>query len=207
MPETVGENSAAVVPTPEERARLEKLSSKEAYDAFLLAARAVEVSKLQECKASAVLVHEAVTRGVEAVLSHEAELGQLPDVDVEELRSLPWLVQGLAFAILQQQRSWSAAGRESTDGALPSLAEATELRDRFWTLLLQRHDALWRCGAWIYGQEVDSQVPPLQARRGWEAAVGQRNGTSSSSEPDSSPVRPRRRERFVIRIGPDLSRL
>jgi hypothetical protein len=207
MPETVGETSAAVAPTSEERTRLEKLSSKEAYDAFLPAARAVAVSVLQECKADAVLVHDAVTRGVEAVLSHEPELAQLPDVNVEELRSLPWLVQGLAFAILQQQRSWSAAGRDSANGALPSLAEATELRDRYWTLLLQRHEALWRCGAWIYGQEVDSHVAPLQPRRGWEAAVAQSQGASRSFELDSSPAQPRRRERFVIRIGPDLSRL
>ena len=61
MPETVGETSAAVAPTSEERTRLEKLSSKEAYDAFLPAARAVAVNTLQECKADAVLVHDTVT--------------------------------------------------------------------------------------------------------------------------------------------------
>jgi hypothetical protein len=46
---------------------------------------------------------------------------------------------------------------------LPSLVEATQVRDRFWTLLKQRHDLLWRCGAWLYGQQVDEHVPPLQA--------------------------------------------
>jgi hypothetical protein len=46
--------------------------------------------------------------------------------------------------------------------ALPSLVEATQVRDRFWTLLKQRHDLLWRCGAWLYGQQVEEHVPPLQ---------------------------------------------
>lgn len=207
MPETVGETSAAVAPSSAERARLERLSSKDAYDAFLSKALTVQENPLQECKADAALVHDAVKRGVEAVLSHESELAQLPDVDVEELRSLPWLVQGLAFALLQQQRSWSTEGRTSADSSLPSLTEATELRDRFWTLLLQRHKALWRCGAWIYGQEVDSHVPPLQPRGGWQAAVAQSQGASRLAEMDSSPPQLGRRERFTIRIGPDLSKL
>jgi len=28
-------------------------------------------------------------------------------------------------------------------------------------LLNQRYDVLWRCGAWIYGREVDERIPPL----------------------------------------------
>jgi hypothetical protein len=138
---------------------------------------------------------------------HEAELAQLPDVEVEDLRSLPRLVQGLAYAVVQRQHSLQTGGR-ATDGTPLPLSEATELRDRFWTLLLQRHEALWRCGAWIHGQTVDEHVPPLQAGRGWEAAVEAQRSPSPPPEQFTPPLRPnRRRERFVIRIGPDLSRL
>ncbi|HEX5745428.1 MAG TPA: hypothetical protein VFZ09_04235 [Archangium sp.] len=55
-------------------------------------------------------------------------------------------------------------GVESEGGA-PSLVKAVELRDRFWTLLHQRYDVLWRCGAWLYGRAVDERVPPLPVRQ------------------------------------------
>ena len=52
-----------------------------------------------------------------------------------------------------------------SDGAAPSsLVKAVEIRDRFWTLLHQRYDLLWRCGAWLYGRAVDERVPPLPVR-------------------------------------------
>jgi hypothetical protein len=54
-------------------------------------------------------------------------------------------------------------GVESEAGA-PSLVKAVEIRDRFWTLLHQRYDVLWRCGAWLYGRAVDERVPPLPVR-------------------------------------------
>lgn len=185
----------------------ESLASREAYEAFLSAARAVEAEALQECHADIVNAHDSVKRGVEDVLGHETELGQLPDVDVEELRSLPKLVQGLAYAAVQREHSLRTGGRAQDGSPLP-LAEATELRDRFWTLVLQRHDALWRCGAWIHGRAVDEHVPPLQAGRGWEAEVERQRSAALPPDQFTPPLWPnRRRERFVIRIGPDLSRL
>lgn len=42
---------------------------------------------------------------------------------------------------------------------------ATSDRDRLWTLVLARHDALWRAGAYLFGRDVDEKVPLLQARR------------------------------------------
>lgn len=207
MPENPGDTSAGAGLDPEESARLESLASREDYEAFLSAARAVEAGALRECRADIVLAHDSVQRGVEDVLGHEAELGQLPDVDVEELRSLPRLVRGLAFAVVRRGHSLRTGGR-APDGTSLSLSEATELRDRLWTLLLQRHDALWRCGAWIHGREVDQHVPPLQAGRGWEAAVEQQRSPSLPPDQLTPPRWPnRRRERFLIRIGPDLSRL
>jgi len=50
-------------------------------------------------------------------------------------------------------------------GEQPPLAKATDMRDRLWTLLSQRHDVLWRCGAWLYGRTVDERVPPLPSRK------------------------------------------
>ncbi|MFY0522966.1 hypothetical protein ACN28I_07155 [Archangium gephyra] len=55
-------------------------------------------------------------------------------------------------------------GVESDSGA-PSLVRVIEIRDRFWTLLNQRYDVLWRCGAWLYGRAVDERVPLLPVRR------------------------------------------
>jgi hypothetical protein len=207
MPENPGGTSAEAGTDTEQTVRLESLASREAYEAFLSAARAVEAGSLQECHANIVLAYDSVTRGVEDVLGHEAELGQLPDVKVEELRSLPRLVQGLAHTVVQRQHSLRTGGR-ATDGTPLPLAEATELRDRFWTLLLQRHEALWRCGAWIHGHTVDEHVPPLQAGRGWEATVEAQRSPSPPPGQFTPPRRPnRRRERVVIRIGPELSRL
>ncbi|ATB39299.1 hypothetical protein CYFUS_004743 [Cystobacter fuscus] len=45
-----------------------------------------------------------------------------------------------------------------------ALVRALEMRDRFWTLLHQRYDVLWRCGAWLYGRAVAERVPPLPVR-------------------------------------------
>lgn len=50
-------------------------------------------------------------------------------------------------------------------GATPALLKALEMRDRFWTLLSQRHDVLWRCGVWLFGRAADERVPPLPVRR------------------------------------------
>jgi hypothetical protein len=206
MPETSEGTSTEAGTDPEQAVRLESLASREAYEEFLSAARAVDAAALQECSADIPLAYDGVKRGVEDVLGHEAELAQLPDVEVEELRSLPRLVQSLAYAVVQRQHSLRTGGRAADGTPLP-LAEATELRDRFWTLLLQRHEALWRCGAWIHGHKVDEHVPPLQAGRGWVAAVEAQRSPSLPPEHFTPPLRPRRRERFVIRIGPDLSRL
>lgn len=41
-------------------------------------------------------------------------------------------------------------------------AEAADVRDRLWTLLVQRHDVARRAGAWLFGLSVaEASVPPL----------------------------------------------
>src|SRR5579883_217410 len=55
--------------------------------------------------------------------------------------------------------------RASHDRPTPeAVAAAADLRDRLWTLLVQRYDRLWRVGAWLFGHQVDEKVPPLQSR-------------------------------------------
>ena len=46
------------------------------------------------------------------------------------------------------------------------LASQVDIRDRLWTLLVQRYNAhLWRAGAWLFYGDVDSHVPPLMSRK------------------------------------------
>lgn len=236
-------------------AELEALGSKKAYDQFLSAARAIETSAVEACRANVGLAYHSVKRGLESLLSQEVPLSFLPEVNLEELRTLPLLAQGLAYAVVQWRRQLTAApfgalfeqaqrhrrklittaealaeaglldsadaqavwqlsrhdvigtctafsellrknekriaGRSPLSSAdldeaaqvvaqlkallasgggareeltLPSLVEAIQIRDRFWTLLKQRHDLLWRCGAWLYGRGVELRVPPLEVQ-------------------------------------------
>jgi hypothetical protein len=57
-------------------------------------------------------------------------------------------------------------GEEDSSTGAPAWLKVVEMRDRFWTLLLQRHEVLWRCGAWLYGRRVEEHVPPLPVRQG-----------------------------------------
>ncbi|HLL83236.1 MAG TPA: hypothetical protein VK420_11315, partial [Longimicrobium sp.] len=114
------------------------------------------------------------------------------------------------------------------DGGQPSLLKALDARDRLWTLLKQRHDVLWRCGAWLYGRAVDDRVPPLPENKAGvrkskpapvqgEAAQrgSERNPASFSSAPalrshpqqnvstrDHGPLTElERKTKFLIRFG------
>ena len=53
-------------------------------------------------------------------------------------------------------------GTKRKDSA--SVTAAVDTRDRLWTLLVQRHQEIRRAGMWIWGDEVDAHVPPLQSR-------------------------------------------
>jgi hypothetical protein len=94
-------------------------------------------------------------------------------------------------------------GQQGEEGGAPSLVKIIEMRDRFWTLLKQRHDVLWRCGAWLFGRAVDERVPPLPVRQAMirrppilpvERDTTPRRGTetrrSVAPPPALSPVRP-----------------
>ncbi|MBZ4374673.1 hypothetical protein [Corallococcus sp. AS-1-6] len=290
---------------PDDIAELEALGSEPGYDVFLAPARALE-GAVEECRSNIALAFHNTKRGVESVLAREAELAALPGVNVEELRELPLLAQGLAWAALRIQRDMRAStfgalfdraqqlrrkllktaealaeaaflsaadvasahseghrdvvgdclglvalfrlheaklagrspvtpedvnevervaqqlrallaapGEAREDGSSPLLFEATETRDRFWTLLLRRHDILWRCGAWLFGRDVDIHVPPLQARHPLVRAVvptsierakpqqtpAKRGATPIDYAPDSNV---RSKVRFMVKVGFDF---
>ncbi|MEJ7727803.1 MAG: hypothetical protein WKG00_01165 [Polyangiaceae bacterium] len=43
--------------------------------------------------------------------------------------------------------------------------DAGEMRDRLWTLLLQRYQDVWRVGAYLFGPAVDDRLPRLRGRK------------------------------------------
>ena len=62
--------------------------------------------------------------------------------------------------------------------------EAAVDRDRLWTLLLRRYDALWRAGAYLFGRDaVDAKVPALQASRG----AGKKKNGAEKPAPAPTP--------------------
>ncbi|WPB82024.1 hypothetical protein KYC5002_23290 [Archangium violaceum] len=67
--------------------------------------------------------------------------------------------------VADKLRSLLGQQGDASEGGTPSLVKVIEMRDRFWTLLNQRHDMLWRCGAWLFGRAVDERVPPLPIRQ------------------------------------------
>jgi len=87
---------------------------------------------------------------------NESAIAGRSPVSSSEVREVELLVEKLRVMLGQAQ--------DPSDGSAPSLIKVIEMRDRFWTLLKQRYDVLWRCGAWLYGRAVDDRVPPLPSR-------------------------------------------
>jgi hypothetical protein len=143
-----------------------------------------------------------------------AEAGLLADADIDEVRlqvRQDVLEDCLALAALLRRNEGQITGRspvaaadlreaeqvadklrtmlgqqgDAIEGA-PSLVKVIEMRDRFWTLLFQRYDVLWRCGAWLYGRAVEERVPPLPIRqsvfRKFRSAPVARDATRTVSE-------------------------
>jgi len=67
----------------------------------------------------------------------------------------------LGTELLQVLRPTSAKRDRAPQGALK---EAIDIRNRLATLLHQRHELARRAGHWLWGDDVDKHVPPLQAR-------------------------------------------
>ncbi|ADO69602.1 hypothetical protein [Stigmatella aurantiaca] len=147
-----------------------------------------------------------------------AEAGLLPEADADEVRlhgQQDVLDDSLALVSLFRRNEARIAGRspvmasdlqeaeqlmgklgamlgqagDDSGAGAPSFIKSIEMRDRFWTLLKQRHDVLWRCGAWLYGRVADERVPPLPDR---QAAVSKVRGGVSERETARAAAEPRR---------------
>ena len=60
-----------------------------------------------------------------------------------------------------EPKSWRNPGATEPD----ALTRAALVRDQLWTLLLRRHEELWRVGAYLFGRDhLDIEVPELLAR-------------------------------------------
>lgn len=140
-----------------ERAQLLRRKLRKAADALaeagLLADADIDEVRLQvrqdvleDCLALAALFRR-----------NEAKINGRSPISAADLREAEQVADKLR-AMLGQQG-------DSSDGGAPSLVKVIEMRDRFWTLLFQRYDVLWRCGAWLYGRAVDEHVPPLPIRQ------------------------------------------
>ena len=79
-------------------------------------------------------------------------------ITVEQVRQ----AADLGTELLQLLRPTS---RKKTPAMTPAIQQQLDDRDRLWTLLVQRHDLLWRAGAWLLGRDVTHRVPGLQGRR------------------------------------------
>jgi hypothetical protein len=98
-------------------------------------------------------------------------------------------VKGKSPVTAQQIKEAAALGAELKSVLRPGraskkveptaeMAGAAEVRERFWTLLAQRYDTLWKVGAYLFGKdEVGERVPSLQA-----FARGRRPGKAPGSE-------------------------
>jgi hypothetical protein len=50
-------------------------------------------------------------------------------------------------------------GTPADNRPAPALATAVDIRNRFWTLVEERHDHLWRIGAWLWGHATAAPEP------------------------------------------------
>jgi len=233
------------------------VGSEEAAQKFQAAARAIDADNVVVCRADPAVAYHNVTAGAAAVLAEEKRIkAELPAVNVEHLREIPQIAQGLLYlAIVAQagspsdvsslleraskvRRKMLAAAIAAMEAgiiaqhevraiqkgsgkrdmandcvALAALfrkydaqlqgrtavtaddieeasrvgstlqtilkrrgvrkapdqndpqAQAEDDRDHMWTLLIERHELLWRVGAYLFGRdEVDEKVPALQSR-------------------------------------------
>ncbi|MBS2032620.1 MAG: hypothetical protein JST54_32400 [Deltaproteobacteria bacterium] len=82
------------------------------------------------------------------------------------------------------------AGAKRQNKKTAEQKRAADLRDRLWTLMLTTWDQhVWRSGAWIFGRDVDANVPPLLARAGTPRSSkdGSGNGGPPSGPTGNAP--------------------
>lgn len=69
----------------------------------------------------------------------------------------------------------------------PGQVEHVVMRNRLWTVLVERHILLWKVGAWLWGPDVEEYVPALQSR-----AVSRKDKDEEKDPPQAPPQTPPR---------------
>jgi len=137
-----------------------------------------KASKLREVllkSAEALSAAEIVpTRAVEKIREGKGKIDIAQDcVDLAALfKQYENEVQGKSAVTTAQIEEAATVGTElltrlkpkGTKTKDPAEAEANT-RDRLWTLLVQGHRDLRRVGMWLWVDDVDARVPPLQSRK------------------------------------------
>ena len=126
-------------------APLTVVGSQKAYETFLPAAQALPEGEVRPFRADASLAYHNIRRGLDAIAPH-----------IERIKEeLPKIAVGTELLTRLKPK-----GTKSKDPA----EEAVKARDRLWTLLGKGHRDLRRVGMWLWADDVDEQVPPLQSR-------------------------------------------
>lgn len=102
-------------------------------------------------------------------VAHAADLGTLAQLFKANAKKIagktPVTAAQLADAAALSTslaKSLHPKGGKKTETNSPERASAIDIRDRFWTLLVESYAELWRAGAYLFGEDwVGENVPPL----------------------------------------------
>jgi hypothetical protein len=132
---------------------LQEIGSQAAYDLYFPKAQELPADKLSEYRADPQLAYQNIKRGTKSVLAELTRIKhELPLADIEAVRTLPQVAQGLLFAALQVNRD---VGSPGTIEAL--LDRAHPIRRK----LLKAADALAESG-----EIPEADVAPIRPGRG-----------------------------------------
>jgi hypothetical protein len=152
--------------------------------------RSLPPGKLQELLARCTRLRTLLVRSAESLV----EAGMLPRARVEAVRSgsgkLDSARDCVALAALFTNHAAALRGKHPVSAAQvkeasevgtellkmlktgrsrplpPTGTPAADMRDRLWTLVVRRADALSRAAVYLFGREADQKVPALQSSRG-----------------------------------------
>ncbi len=88
---------------------------------------------------------------------HAAKLKNKSPVSSEMIKEAAAIGSDLLASLKPKHAKRKAA-------STPEIEEAVDARDRTWTLLVQGHRDMRRAGMWLWADQVDMHVPPLQSR-------------------------------------------
>jgi hypothetical protein len=75
-------------------------------------------------------------------------------------------------------------------GSAPAPMTPTQVRDRFYTVIVQRHEQLRRVAAYLWGTDADAHVPKLTSRLVGSRAPATATGDAGTAAKDPQPAAP-----------------